>query len=188
MLRVAIRSFAALVSFTFLMAPVALSAQGWSWLDGNLASWNAPGRAIPTAPYLGAPDPRCAARERPAETIEDNSLLSAGWRLFLPYQRGWNVTLAAGLAGYDGMCRPMSYQHFVFVDGIFAGTIAPAPMDSRFDGAAGTVSLWYADLLTAEFRRYTPNDPLCCPSSSTHVEYTILNTPAGPVLNPVSAT
>jgi hypothetical protein len=115
-------------------------------------------------------------------------LLAAGWRLFLPYQRGWDVTLVSGLAGYDGMCRPLGYQYFVFVDGVFAGTVAPEPMDSRTDGAADTVNLWYADVLTAEYRRYAVDDPLCCPSGSTLVEFTILSTPAGPVLNPVSTS
>jgi hypothetical protein len=168
--------------------PIPLAAQQASWLDGELASWNTAAMAIPAAPTVdGYPDPRCASRERPAETDEDDALIAEGWRLFLPYQRGWGVTLVSGLAGYDGMCRPLGYQYFVFVDGEFAGTIAPRPMDSRSDGAADTVSLWFADQLSAEFRRYTANDALCCPSGSTSVDYTIVHTPAGPVLNPNSA-
>lgn len=181
-------SLAILALLVALVSPLPLAAQGSSWLDGGLASWNRPGMPIPAAPDNGPPDPRCATRERPAETVADNALLSAGWRLFLPFQSGWGVTLVAGLAGYDGMCRPMGYQSFVFVDGVFVGTVAPEPMNSRFDGAADAVNLWYADQLTAEFRRYAPDDPLCCPSGSAYVEYTIVDTPDGPVLDPVSVS
>ena len=167
-----------------LLSPA--SAQEETWLDGDLALWNTPGMAIPTAPTIdGNPDPRCAERERPAETAEDDALIAGGWRLFLPYQRGWDVTLVSGLAGYDGMCRPLGYQSFVFVDGVFAGTVSPEPMDSRTTGAATDVNLWYADQLSAEYLRYAPDDPLCCASSTDSVQFTIEDTPDGPVLNPV---
>jgi hypothetical protein len=189
MCRIGQSSVLGLALFLTILLPGSLAAQNTSWLDGDLASWNSARMAIPAAPAVdGNHDPRCASRERPAETEEDKALLAAGWRLFLPYQRGWDVTLVSGLAGYDGMCRPLGYQYFVFVDGAFAGTIAPEPMDSRTDGAADTVDLWFADQLTAEFRRYAADDPLCCPSSSTSVAYTIVSTPAGPVLNPESGS
>ena len=122
----------------------------------------------PAAPTIdGNTDPRCVERERPAETAEDNALIAEGWHLFLPYQRGWGVTLISGLASYDGMCRPLGYQSFVFVDGVFAGTVSPEPMDSRTTGAAHDVNLWYADQVSAEYLRYAPDDPLCCASRPT---------------------
>ena len=93
--------------------------------------------------------------------------------------------MISGLSGYDGMCRPMGYQSFVFVDGVFAGTISPEPMDSRTTGAANDVNLWYADQLSAEYVRYAEDDPLCCASGTDSVEFTIEVTPDGPVLNPV---
>jgi len=162
------------------------SAQEETWLDGDLTSWNRPGMALPTAPTIeGNTDPRCAERERPAETEEDDALIAEGWRLFLPYQRGWGVTLVSGLAAYDGMCRPLGYQSFVFVDGVFAGTVSPEPMDSRTTGAASDVNLWYVDQVSAEYLRYAPDDPLCCASETDSVQFTIEDTPAGPVLNPV---
>jgi hypothetical protein len=175
-----------LIVIGLLLLPTSANAREASWLDGDLASWNTPGMAIPDAPSMGGnPDPRCAERERPAETAEDEALVAKGWRLFLPYQRGWGVTLVSALAGEDAMCRPMAYQSFVFVDGVFAGTIAPGPMYSRSDGAASDVNLWFADQLSAEFARYAPDDPLCCPSGSASVTYTIEQTADGPVLNPV---
>jgi LppP/LprE lipoprotein len=179
----------AVVALMATLLPLVVSAQEASWLDGDLVSWNTPGMAIPAAAEIdGNLDPRCTERERPAETAEDEALVAEGWRLFLPYQRGWGVTLVWGLSSYDGMCRPLGFQAFVFVDGAFAGTVSPDLMNSRFDGAADTVNLWYKDQLGAQFRRYAPDDPLCCPSGSVSVDYTIEQTPDGPVLNPVSKT
>ena len=176
-------ALAVILSFVI---PFPASAQEESWLDGDLASWNTPGMAIPTVPTIdGNIDPRCVERERPAETDEDDALIAEGWHLFLPYQRGWGVTLVSGLASYDGMCRPLGYQSFVFVDGVFAGTVSPEPMNSRTDGAARDVKLWYADQVSAEYLRYGPDDPLCCASGTASVQFTIEDTPQGPVLNPV---
>jgi len=182
-------SVLALLTAFAIILPLMVSsptlAQEETWLDGDFASWNSPGMAIPTALTIDSnPDPRCVERERPAETEEDEALIASGWRLFLPYQRGWGVTLISGLSGYDGMCRPMGYQSFVFVDGVFAGTVSPEPMNSRTTGAATDVNLWYADQVSAEYLRYAPEDALCCPSRTDSVQFTIDDTPEGPVLNP----
>ena len=88
------------------------------------------------------------------------------------------------MAGSDGMCRPTQYNVFVFVDGRFAGTLSPVLMDSRFDGSSGAVRLPLPNV-TAEFARYTPNDPMCCPSSRVTVRYRIDRTPSGAVVVPV---
>lgn len=184
------RAFSAMMilaaAIVALLIPWSALAQEPSWLDGDLASWNSPGMAIPTAPAIeGALDPKCTERERPAATAEDEAVVDAGWRLFRSYEGGWGVTLVWGLSSYDGMCRPWGFQAFVFVDSVFAGTIAPEPMASRLDGAADDADIWFSDQLAAEFRRYTADDPLCCPSGSTSVGYTIEQTADGPVLNPV---
>jgi hypothetical protein len=42
------------------------------------------------------------------------------------------------------------YQDFLFVRGVFAGTLSPQPMDSRTDAALERVFLWSAARLTAE--------------------------------------
>ena len=178
-----------LVIATAAILPLSIAAQEASWLDGDLASWNTAGMEIPVAPDVdGNTDPRCAQGERPADTPQDAAIMAQGWKLFLPYQRGWDVTLVSALAGYDGMCRPLGYQSFVFVGDALAGTIAPEPMDSRTDGAANDVNLWTATQVGATFSRYTPDDALCCPSGSTTVSYTIEETADGPVLNPTDAS
>jgi LppP/LprE lipoprotein len=159
-----------------------------SWLDDpKPASWNAPGLAIPAAPKLQeSVDPRCRALARPAELDEDKRLGERGWDLVGDFQGGWQIRVMLGTAGYDGMCRPRQYQGFVFVRGVFAGTLAPQAMDSRTDGALGQVHLESAGRLMAEYRRYAPSDPLCCPSRTTSVVFAIANDT--PVLRPVSAS
>lgn len=98
---------------------------------------------------------------------------------------GWQTVVIRGTAGYDGMCRPVQYQAFVFVRGVFVGTLSPEPMDSRTDGALTRVALRNSELLSAEYVRYAAEDPLCCPSRTTTVAFEIGD---GPVVRPASAS
>ena len=158
-----------------------------SWLDvARPGSWNKAGSAIPAAPPVqGAADPRCREAARPPQLDEDKRLRERGWDLVGAYQGGWQMLVIRGTAGYDGMCRPRQYQDFVFVRGVFAGTLAPRPMDARTDGALARVSLQSATRLTAEYARYAPTDALCCPSGTTRVLFEIAT---GGVLQPVAGS
>ncbi|MCC7010499.1 MAG: LppP/LprE family lipoprotein [Acidobacteria bacterium] len=89
-------------------------------------------------------------------------------------------------AGYDGMCRPRAYQDFVFVRGVFAGTLSPQPMDSRADGALGRVAVRSSAEIIGDYARYAASDPLCCPSRITIVVFRVSAEP--PVVVPVSAS
>ena len=185
-----ILSAATLVA-TMSLAPVPASASAdGSWIDAPLQSWNSPGMVVPAAPPPDFPvDPRCAAQDRPPETAQDQQVAAAGWTLFAPYRGGWGINIVAGLVGYDGMCRPFTYQMFVFVDGAFAGTLSPEPMASRTDGAGRFEEFFDGSgRLNATFARYKDTDPLCCPSAQSQVQYRVDRTPTGPVLVPVSAT
>jgi len=172
-------------------APRWVRADG-SWLDGPLQQWNSAGMAVPAAPSDGdmaTADPRCAATARPIETAEDRAVSDAGWTLFGEYSGGWGVTVIAGLTGYDGMCRPGGYQDFVFVDGVFAGTISPVPMNSREDGAASSIFIQAAGSgLTSSFSRYADTDPRCCPHAVSYVSYRIDRSGGGPVLMATSVS
>ncbi|MFT4039186.1 MAG: LppP/LprE family lipoprotein [Thermomicrobiales bacterium] len=164
--------------------PMASPVAEASWLDGQTGSWNTAGMAIPQAPdFEDYSNMNCGEQERPAETPMDTALNDAGWKLFLAYQQGWGVTVVSGLAGYDGMCRPMNFQDFVFVDGVFAGTLSPEPMASRSDSALDSANLWNKDTISAQYRRYTADDALCCPSGGNYVEFTIDRGADGPVVN-----
>jgi heat shock protein HslJ len=157
-----------------------------SWLDEpKPAPWNKPGAPIPAAPKIQDVDRRCRELARPPQLGEDKRVREQGWDLVGAYQGGWQILVVRGSAGYDGMCRPRQYQDFVFVGGVFAGTLSPTAMESRADGALGRVYLQGNNRLTAEYARYTAADPLCCPSRTTSVVFDIR--PGTPVLRPISA-
>ena len=159
------------------MAPLPARA---GWLDEAApAGWNQAGAGVPRAPAEeGNDDPRCRRAERPPETPADRAVARAGWKLFREYQAGWGAKVVWGVVTYDGMCRPMAYQAFVFVGDAFAGTLSPSPMRSRTDGALTAVTLVAStagrgDAVVATFARYADADPLCCPSRTTHVRYRV---------------
>jgi hypothetical protein len=157
-----------------------------SWLDESKpASWNTLGAAIPSAPKMEKTvDPRCRTHTRVPESEADKRLTDLGWDLIGGYQGGWGILVIQGAAGYDGMCRPRAYQDFVFLRGVFAGTLSPSTMDARGDGALNRVTLQDARRLVAEYARYTAADALCCPSRTTNVVFEIGSDPA--VVRPVS--
>ncbi|MBM3560487.1 MAG: LppP/LprE family lipoprotein, partial [Alphaproteobacteria bacterium] len=143
------------------------SAQQAAWLDSRPAAWNRAGMAVPTAP----PDApvagleRCRERERAPAQAEEAAIAAAGWRLqeYWPTGRTGEIAVVTATAGYDGMCRPVSFNAFAFAGGRFAGTLAPAPMSSRTDGVLTTTPSVSAEAIAASFTRYAPSDPLCCP-------------------------
>jgi len=157
-----------------------------AWLDATSpVPWHEPGGAIPAAPAVdSSPDPRCREQARPPQTEADGLVRKRGWDLVGPYQGGWDIVVVRGAAGYDGMCRPLQFQAFVLVRGRFAGTLAPAPMDSRTDGALSAVALVGPTRLVADYVRYETSDPLCCPSRTMQVTFEIDGDP--PIVHPVT--
>jgi hypothetical protein len=125
---------------------------------------------------------------RRAATADDEAVQRAGWLLVGPLQTFSGTTIITGTSDFDGMCRPVRYQLFAFVDGAFAGTLSPVLMTSRTDGAQSRLYLYRAGELAAEFLRYTDADPLCCPSRVSRVEYRAERDARGPVLVPVNAS
>jgi hypothetical protein len=178
----------AILALTLALLPCAAAADG-TWLDQPLSNWNMAGMDIPQAPPMDpSTNPQCLPQKRPADTAADQSLVDAGWTLYAGYNAGWDTYVVRALSGYDGMCRPLGYNVFVFVDGQFAGSISPDNMDSRTDGAGDVRFFSAQDSISAEFQRYTPTDPLCCPSATASVFYQVMRTPSGPVLVPQSVT
>ncbi|HEX7085765.1 MAG TPA: LppP/LprE family lipoprotein [Vicinamibacterales bacterium] len=161
---------------------------GGAWMDEPaIASWNSAGRPVPAAPDVDNPvNPRCRGLARPPQSNEDTLVRDRGWDLVGAFQGGWEVVIVRGTATYDGMCRPIQFQDFVFVRGRFAGTLAPAPMKSRTDGALSRVALQGPTQLTAEYLRYAESDALCCPSRITRVTFEIAADP--PVVHARSAS
>jgi len=167
------------VTATVIATVLGNGAAGWpqgnvrSMLDdATPASWNTRGAALPAAPKnQGNSDRRCRAAARPPQLNEDHRLRERGWDLVGGFQGGWDMLVILATAGYDGMCRPLQYRDFVFVRGVFAGTLSPRPMDSRTDGAIQRVYIQGARRLAADYARYDANDPLCCASRTTHVAF-----------------
>jgi len=142
---------------------------------------------IPLAPQgQKNPDPRCRESMREPASEVDQQVRARGWDLIGRTVDSGKIRVIVGAANYDGMCRPLQFQEFVFVRGIFAGTLSPVPMDSRTDGALGRVTVQADGRVQAEYLRYGAADPLCCPSRITTVVFEIEKEP--PVLKPVSAS
>lgn len=158
------------------------------WLDRPLANWNILMHGIPKAPASPRNiEPLCKSAVRHPSSIEDQALAAAGWLLFGPEEKFGSIALVSALANMDGMCRPWQYQGFVFVKGRFVGTLSPRVMYSRTDGSESEIRLVDEHTVTADFERYKPSDPLCCPWRITRVTYSIQSRNGGSVLVPTSA-
>ena len=162
-------------------------AQQAAWLDGPLDPWNVVGMSVPLTPQnIGSGPLQCQARVRPAAGAEESAVASAGWQLTLdwPAQRRGETVVVMATADFDGMCRPLGFNAFVFEVGRFAGTIAPEPMGARSDGTLLRPPVFLPDgRLDASYARFASFDPLCCPSRPpTRLLYRVEQRGVGPVL------
>jgi hypothetical protein len=165
-----------------------------TWLDRPLSNWNAPGRAMPRGMPNGETiaeiTKRCMSLTEVRDTPGERAVADAGWLPFHMFDRKIgqrDVEIVGGLAGADGMCRPVEFNVFVFVSGQLAGTLSPSVMDSRSDASiGGAIRLADDDTISAEFARYAGADPLCCPSGRVTVRYRIDRGTKSSVVVPVS--
>jgi hypothetical protein len=164
--------------------PVAGGARR-GWLDQPLVNWNAPGETVPTAPPASGESPsseRCARLLRSPSGREDRAVAERGWSLIGALEVRDAIAVVIGSTAVDGMCRPLGYQGFVFLDGRFAGTVSPVPMDARTDGAETHVFLDFPMQVRVQYARYRDADPLCCPSRTSYVTFAVERDARGPVL------
>jgi hypothetical protein len=165
-----------------------------TWLDRPLSNWNKAAttlpRAVPNGETIAELMKRCADLRTLRNTPGERALADAGWLPFHMFDRQIvqrDVEIVGGLAGGDGMCRPVDFNVFVFVAGRFAGTLSPGEMSSRNDGSiGGAIRLADDDTVAAEFARYAESDPLCCPSGRVTVRYRIDRKALAAVVVPVS--
>lgn len=151
-----------------------------SWLDRPLSNWNRPGGALPRLPDPVPPDAagremasRCGDQIRKPSTAAERALVRRGWLLFGPVQSYGTTRVITALSGFDGMCRPLGYNAFVYSEGRYAATLSPVAMNARTDGALIDFRLRSATMLSGQFDRYAATDPLCCPSGTATVTYSI---------------
>jgi hypothetical protein len=187
--------FSAMVAIGLVLCAARSGAQrnapgGAGWLDRPLTNWNRPAATVPRAAKGASPADllkRCPPTGTTPSPAIAQQLTAAGWLPFLPLDREirqGDVEILAGMSDADGMCRPLGYQLFVFVGGMFAGTLSPQPMDSRADQSSGALRLLQDDVVSADFSRFTSSDALCCPSAHVTVRYKIDRQQTPPVLVP----
>jgi LppP/LprE lipoprotein len=166
-------------SLTALLSTLSVSAQPLpsnnSWLDRKLVNWNKPSSELPRLPSPSAATnlDRCKGSFRSPSSDSEKALANRGWKLFGKVQTSGKTKIVMATSGFDGMCRPVGYQHFVYVEDRYTGTLSPTLMDSRTDGALITARLVNPTKISAEFVRYTASDALCCPLRTSFVTYQI---------------
>jgi len=150
-----------------------------SWLDQPLKDWNAQGGTLPTAnrdELWGMNAEQCAEVIRAPQSPVERAVQQRGWYLFGTTAKHKAVEIVLGNTGFDGMCRPMAAQAFVFVDGRYAGALSPELMNARSDGSLVWDVKFTGDrAFEVEFTRYSETDPLCCPSRISTVTYQLSN-------------
>ena len=182
------------VAIAFLLGTVVRAQLPDStWLDRPLSNWNVPARAMPLAIVNGEAitdiTNRCPFLTSKGSTDGERAVADSRRLPFHMFDRHileGDVEIVGGLAGVDGMCRPVHFNVFVFVDGRFAGTLSPGEMASRTDGSISGAIRFLDDTISAEFARYAPSDALCCPSGRVTVRYRIDRSTPSPVVVPVA--
>lgn len=169
--------FAALtLMFGFLLfAQAARQDRGGAWLDAP-GQWNFSAASL-VAEAPEGPNPRCDPTLRAAQTASDRLLTASGWKLLLPRESrlvgGRTIEIVQAFLRYDGMCRPLQFQAFVFVDERLVGALSPHLMNAREDGQLAAVRISEAGEITATFLRYEATDALCCPSRESTAVYAV---------------
>ena len=164
---------AAILAFIYLSGSSAFAQN--IWLDQNpLPGWNERSRAIlETKKISPAELKRCGAVVRQPTLAQDRLLTKMNWTLVGAAQIYGRTTVVTTADGFDGMCRPMGIIARVFVGNRVAGTLSPAPTDSRTDGYLTGVKMTSEKNITAEYARYGASDALCCPSKIEAVTFVV---------------
>ena len=154
---------------------LALAEYDGGWIDNPRMTWNTGGMPIPKAPAFNpANDPRCLEQLKAADSDAGRAVEAAGWKIYISDLTDGSVRIVRGLAGFDGMCRPMEYQAFAFTTSTppqFIGTLSPTAMGSRTDGALIQLELVNLDRIIGRYARYTNQDAFCCPSAVSTVTF-----------------
>lgn len=150
-------------------------AQTSQWLDMKpLPNWNSRKRVIlETKKISNAELKRCSTSVRQPTLSQDFLLTKMNWTLTGAAQVFGNTAIITTAEGFDGMCRPLKYETYVFIGNKLAGALTPAPVNSREDGSLSSVNLYSETEFTAEFARYRNSDALCCPSKIERVLYRV---------------
>ena len=150
-----------------------------SWLDRSLVNWNRQSGALPQLPQPSTPQgesanaDKCRQQVRRPASAPERALVQRGWRLYGPVYSYDLTRIVTALSGFDGMCRPLGHQAFVYWEDRYAGTLSPVPMNARADGSLTDVHLRSSTSFSADFVRYKESDARCCPSRVASVVYSL---------------
>lgn len=166
-----------IIAVCLAVLPFSFNAFGQTsqWLDMKpLPSWNSRKRVILETKKISAAElKRCSTSVRQPSLPQDFLLTKMNWTLTGAAQVFGNTAVITTAEGFDGMCRPLKYETYVFVGNKLAGGLTPGPMDSRTDGSTINVNLYSETDLSAEFARYKNSDALCCPYKTERVTYKV---------------
>ena len=144
-----------------------------SWLDAPM-EWN----LSPTELLRGQPEgpnPKCDPTVRAPQSAAERLLTVAGWKLRtiseVKRSGGHSIEIVQAFRQFDGMCRDLQAQAFVFVNDRLVGTLSPRLMNGRADGQLAKAVISESGEITATFLRYNPTDALCCPSRESLAFY-----------------
>lgn len=174
-----ISSFAASIFVAALLFRPQASVQesGGAWLDSP-EKWDSATFSLTAEPPEG-PNSRCDSQLRSPVSAADRLLTSAGWKLSIATQsrrvKNRDLQIVQAFRRYDGMCRPLQFQAFVFVDQSLIGALSPHVMNAREDGQLSSVRIANSGEITATFSRYERSDALCCPSRESIAVYSIVH-------------
>lgn len=170
-------------SFTIVSVVVSVLAEQThaqdSWLERPLVNWNRESGRLPRLPQPSAAlaesadTKRCRQQVRQPASAAERALARRGWAMYGPVYSYDLTRIVTALSGFDGMCRPLGFQAFVYWEGRYAGTLSPVPMDSRTDGSLTDIHLSSATNISVDFARYKESDALCCPSRISSVVYNL---------------
>jgi hypothetical protein len=147
-----------------------------SWLDAPVADWKA-STDFARGQREGS-NPKCDPETRSPRTEAERLLANAGW-MFKPRVSASSrnprrtIEIVRGFRQFDGECRPLQEQAFVFVNDRLIGTLSPNLMHYRSDGGLADAEVDISGEIRARFFRYSPGDSLCCPSRESLAVYSV---------------
>jgi hypothetical protein len=164
-----------LILWVFLFGQQRTNEPG-SWLD-SVREWQFSAAELRRGQSQN-PNPQCDTASREPQGAAERLLVGEGWKLAAASvsrrDRASLIEVVQGFRQYDGMCRPLNFQAFVFINDRPIGTLSPRLMNSREDGAMNRVSISDSGEITANFLRYRATDALCCPSRESLAVYSVM--------------
>jgi hypothetical protein len=151
-----------------------------SWLDAPVDNWK-PSTELARGQREG-PNPKCDPTNRGPLTEAERFLANAGW-MFKPQVSTSSrnprrtIEIVRGFRQFDGECRALQEQAFVFVNDRLIGILSPNLMHSRSDGGLMEATVSESGEIRARFARYSQTDALAASSRESLAVYSV--TPQG---------